>query len=151
VLTSKLLVQGVHVERNTEKPRKGTFEVVANGKTVVCFPSVSAQFTDWPNLRACIGQVSLEAMPRPFAKLKALDISELAEKVLKTLQGKSGEKKEDKEETEEPGEEPEEVEKPRPTPRKAKPAAKKAKRKATKRKEPTKGTRASSRLKKQKS
>jgi len=128
-LEKLLKKEGVHVERNTEKPRKGTFEVVANGKTVV----------------------SLEAMPRPFAKLKALDISELAEKVLKTLQGKSGEKKEDKEETEEPGEEPEEVEKPRPTPRKAKPAAKKAKRKATKRKEPTKGTRASSRLKKQKS
>ena len=46
---------------NEEKPRKGCFEVSVDGKPVV----------------------SLLDMPRPFAKLKALDMEEVAADVVK--------------------------------------------------------------------
>ena len=46
---------------NEEKPRKGCFEVVVNGETTL----------------------SLLDMPRPFAKLKALDMEEVAADVVK--------------------------------------------------------------------
>ena len=46
---------------NEEKPRKGCFEVSVNGDTTL----------------------SLLDMPRPFAKLKALDMEEVAAGVLK--------------------------------------------------------------------
>lgn len=49
---------------NAEKPRKGCFEIVANGVTVV----------------------SLLDMPRPFTKLKALDVEALVADVVKALE-----------------------------------------------------------------
>ena len=49
---------------NGEKPRKGCFEVKANGKTVR----------------------SLLDMPRPFTKLKALDMEKVAADVVAALQ-----------------------------------------------------------------
>ncbi|EKX37054.1 hypothetical protein GUITHDRAFT_116780 [Guillardia theta CCMP2712] len=57
----KLLKEAkISVEINPEKPRKGCFEVrLGNGDKIV----------------------SLLDMPRPFTKLKALDIDEVAEKV----------------------------------------------------------------------
>jgi len=51
------------VEINPEKPRKGAFEIRVEGK-------------DEPVL-------SLLDMPRPFTKLKALDMDEVAADVLK--------------------------------------------------------------------
>ena len=51
------------VSTNSEKPRKGCFEVKANGDVVV----------------------SLTDMPRPFVKLKALDMEALAGDVAKAL------------------------------------------------------------------
>lgn len=52
---------GAEIKINEEKPRKGCFEVSVNGETVV----------------------SLLDMPRPFAKLKALDMEEVASDVVK--------------------------------------------------------------------
>ena len=49
------------VSINAEKPRKGCFEVKVNGTIVL----------------------SLLDMPRPFAKLKALDMEEVAATVIK--------------------------------------------------------------------
>ena len=46
---------------NEEKPRKGCFEVTVNGETAL----------------------SLLDMPRPFGKLKALDMEEVAADVIK--------------------------------------------------------------------
>lgn len=48
---------------NAEKPRKGAFEVKVNGEV----------------------NLSLLDMPRPFAKLKALDMEEVAADVVKAL------------------------------------------------------------------
>eukprot|EP00315_Gephyrocapsa_oceanica_P041416 CAMPEP_0185474512 /NCGR_PEP_ID=MMETSP1366-20130426/2060_1 /TAXON_ID=38817 /ORGANISM="Gephyrocapsa oceanica, Strain RCC1303" /LENGTH=117 /DNA_ID=CAMNT_0028081403 /DNA_START=83 /DNA_END=436 /DNA_ORIENTATION=+ len=59
----KAAVPGACVTINAEKPRKGCFEVKANGTTVV----------------------SLTDMPRPFTKLKALDMDEVAADVVKAL------------------------------------------------------------------
>lgn len=60
-LSDLLTKNGYTVECNTEKPRKGCF-VVKCGDEIV---------------------VELLNMPRPFAKLKALDIEELAQSILK--------------------------------------------------------------------
>ena len=57
----KGLKPGASVAINPEKPRKGTFEVRVAGK-------------DEPVL-------SLVGMPRPFPKLKALDMEEVAAQV----------------------------------------------------------------------
>lgn len=51
------------IKINEEKPRKGCFEVRVNGEAAI----------------------SLLDMPRPFTKLKALDMEEVAEQVLKDL------------------------------------------------------------------
>ena len=48
---------------NEEKPRKGCFEVTAASKTIL----------------------SLTDMPRPFVKLKALDIDDVAKDVVAAL------------------------------------------------------------------
>jgi len=61
-------VKGATVEINTERPRKGTFQVVVNGETLL----------------------SLEAMARPFSKLKGTNIEDLAEKVVEKLEGGGG-------------------------------------------------------------
>ena len=53
----------MNVTINAEKPRKGCFEVRVSGKTVI----------------------SLTDMPRPFVKLKALDMEALAGDVVKAL------------------------------------------------------------------
>jgi len=52
---------GVQVKINEEKPRKGCFEVSVNGDVAL----------------------SLLDMPRPFTKLKALDMEEVAADVVK--------------------------------------------------------------------
>lgn len=52
-------MEGASVSINTEKPRKGAFEVRCGGQTFV----------------------SLLDMPRPFTKLKALDIEAIAEEI----------------------------------------------------------------------
>ena len=52
---------GAKVVINEEKPRKGCFEVTVNGATAL----------------------SLLDMPRPFGKLKALDMEEVAADVIK--------------------------------------------------------------------
>ena len=54
---------GVSIAINEEKPRKGAFVVTVNDKPVL----------------------SLLDMPRPFKKLKELDMEEVAEDVKKTL------------------------------------------------------------------
>ena len=59
----KAALPSTTVSINPEKPRKGCFEVTANGKTIV----------------------SLTDMPRPFAKLKALDIEALAKEVVDAM------------------------------------------------------------------
>eukprot|EP00798_Chlamydomonas_sp_ICE-L_P026703 gene26703-4272_t len=56
-------VEGAAVSINTEKPRKGCFEVRNGDKSYV----------------------SLLDMPRPFTKLKALDIEALAEEIAADL------------------------------------------------------------------
>ncbi|KAL1508026.1 hypothetical protein AB1Y20_007623 [Prymnesium parvum] len=53
----------IAVAVNPEKPRKGCFEVRANSSAVL----------------------SLTDMPRPFAKLKALDMEQVASDVVKAL------------------------------------------------------------------
>ena len=57
----KAALPSVKVVVNEEKPRKGAFVVAVNGDTVL----------------------SLLDMPRPFPKLKALDMDEVAKDVLK--------------------------------------------------------------------
>jgi hypothetical protein len=52
---------GAKVVVNEEKPRKGCFEVIVNGDVAL----------------------SLIDMPRPFTKLKALDMEEVAQDVVK--------------------------------------------------------------------
>jgi hypothetical protein len=65
------LSEFANVEVNTDKPRKGCFEVtVREGGEAVGKPIVS-----------------LLDMPRPFAKLKALDIEQVVEDVKKRLDG----------------------------------------------------------------
>jgi len=123
----KKSVPGVCIERNTERPRKGTFEVVANGETMV----------------------SLEAMPRPFKKLRELDIDGLSESIVGKL-GKGKPKKSSKAEgkDEETTEEPESKPAPKKGVEKA-PAKKAAAKKAPPKKAaPTKrkGTRSSARV-----
>jgi hypothetical protein len=59
----KAQVPGVAVVVNADKPRKGCFEINANGKRVL----------------------SLTDMPRPFSKLKALDMDAVASEVVKAL------------------------------------------------------------------
>ena len=54
-------VPGAQIQVNEEKPRKGCFEISVNGKTVL----------------------SLLDMPRPFTKLKALDMEDVAADVVK--------------------------------------------------------------------
>ena len=57
----KKAVPSAKVTINPEKPRKGCFEVKVGGETII----------------------SLLDMPRPFAKLKALDMDEVAADVVK--------------------------------------------------------------------
>jgi outer membrane biosynthesis protein TonB len=64
----KSLLPGLSITTNASKPRKGTFEVVA-GDVVV---------------------VSLIAMPRPFKKLRDLEMEEVADKVKEALAGGKG-------------------------------------------------------------
>jgi len=59
----KASVPGTKISVNAEKPRKGCFEIRVNGKAVV----------------------SLTDMPRPFTKLKALDMEKVAADVVKAL------------------------------------------------------------------
>ena len=54
---------GATVVVNAEKPRKGCFEVTVNGDVAL----------------------SLLDMPRPFAKLKALDMEQVANDVVKAI------------------------------------------------------------------
>ncbi|GAB5372791.1 hypothetical protein AAMO2058_001695100 [Amorphochlora amoebiformis] len=73
----KKAISSTHVEKNTEKPRKGAFEVLVNGEMMV----------------------SLTEMKRPFAKLVDLSIEELADKCVEKLGGhspKAEEKEDDK-------------------------------------------------------
>lgn len=56
----KAAVANIDVVTNAEKPRKGCFEVKVDGSVVL----------------------SLLDMPRPFAKLKALDMEEVAQSVI---------------------------------------------------------------------
>lgn len=58
-------VPGAKFVVNAEKPRKGCFEVRRGGKVYV----------------------SLQSLPRPFTKLRNLDLAEVAEKVAADLQG----------------------------------------------------------------
>jgi len=55
---------GISVSINPEKPRKGCFEIRVKDQKVI----------------------SLLDMPRPFTKLKALDMEDTAAKVLKAAQ-----------------------------------------------------------------
>lgn len=59
----KAAVPGAKVVINSEKPRKGCFEVTANGAVVL----------------------SLTDMTRPFTKLKALDMESVAADVVKAI------------------------------------------------------------------
>jgi hypothetical protein len=59
----KGLKPAAKVEINSEKPRKGTFEIRVGGKKII----------------SCVG------MPRPFAPLKALDMEDTAKKVAAAL------------------------------------------------------------------
>ena len=59
------LKPGVKVKVNPERPRKGTFEVRLDDGTVV---------------------KSLVAMPRPFKKLRALDLEQLAQNIAAKVQ-----------------------------------------------------------------
>ena len=54
-------VAGLKVVINNEKPRKGAFVITVKGKKII----------------------ELLDMPRPFTKLKALDMDEVTEKVIK--------------------------------------------------------------------
>ena len=56
---------GTQIKINEEKPRKGCFEISVEGKGTV---------------------LSLLDMPRPFTKLKALDMEDVAAKVVKALE-----------------------------------------------------------------
>ena len=69
----KSAVPSASIERNREKARFGTFEVVVNGDVVL----------------------SLVAMPRPFKKLRSLDMDGVVESVIARLGGgaKSTDKK----------------------------------------------------------
>lgn len=58
-------VPGAQFVVNAEKPRKGCFEVRRGGKVYV----------------------SLQSLPRPFTKLRSLDLAEVASKVAADLQG----------------------------------------------------------------
>ncbi|KAL4441074.1 hypothetical protein ABPG77_010505 [Micractinium sp. CCAP 211/92] len=61
-------VPGAEFVVNAEKPRKGCFEVRRGGKVYV----------------------SLQSLPRPFTKLRNLDLAEVAERVVADLQGAAG-------------------------------------------------------------
>mmetsp|Transcript_14340 Transcript_14340/g.21787 ORF Transcript_14340/g.21787 Transcript_14340/m.21787 type:complete len:129 (-) Transcript_14340:278-664(-) len=118
-------IPGVHVEKNTQRARKGTFEVVCNGETLV----------------------SYVGMPRPFKKLVNGMTKEGMAELVETIAAKlKGIKKED-------GKAEKKAE-PKAKPKaKAKPAAKSTSKpktaKATKRKAPARvGTRSSSRVRK---
>lgn len=61
----KAAVPKATVVINEERPRKGTFSIVVKGEVLV----------------------NLESMPRPFGKLKALDMDDLADQIVEKLNG----------------------------------------------------------------
>jgi len=61
----KAAVPKATVVINEERPRKGSFSIVVKGEVLV----------------------NLESMPRPFTKLKSLDMESLADQIIEKLNG----------------------------------------------------------------